>query len=341
VLGFAQLRAFHAITAAGTFTRAAERLAVTPPAVSLQVRQLERQCGVRLFERVGRRMRLTPAGDTLAQYTRRIFTLAEEAERALQGARGFVGARLRIAATPTIAGYYLGPFWQAVRRRYPRLRLELSVQNSQRVRERLLRLEDDLGMLGGDTGHPDLVLRPFARDPLVVIVCPDHPWAGRRRVSLRALADQPLILREPGSSTRELLERRLRAVGVEPSTTVEIASTEAIKRAVEAGTGVGVLATAAVRREVEAGHLRAVPLADRAMVLTLSLAYARERGQSPLVRAVLEAVPPGSLEARIPGEEEVGATPPGAHRARLARSTPRYASRKSAHRVRRAKSSSR
>jgi DNA-binding transcriptional LysR family regulator len=292
VLGFAQLRVFHAITATGSFTKAAERLAVTPPAVSLQVRHLERQCGVRLFERLGRRVRLTPAGDTLGQYTQRIFTLAEDAERALQGARGFVGARLRIAATPTIAGYYLGPFWQAVRRRYPRLRLELSVQNSQRVRERLLRLEDDLGMLGGDPDHPDLVFRPFARDPLVVIVAPDHSWARRRSVSWPALAAQPLIQREPGSSTRELMERRLRAAGIELSSTVEIASTEAIKRAVEAGTGVGVLATAAVRREVEAGHLHALRIRDRTVALTLSLAYSRERAESPLLRAVLEAVQP-------------------------------------------------
>lgn len=292
MLGFAQLRVFHAITATGNFTRAAERLAVTPPAVSLQVRQLERQCGVRLFERIGRRVRLTPAGDTLRQYTQRIFTLAEDAERALQGPRGFADARLRIVATPTIAGYYLGPFWQALRRGYPGLRLELSVQNSRRVREQLLRLEDDLGMLGGEPDHPDLVFRPFARDPLVVIVAPDHPWARRRSVSLSALADQPLILREPGSSTRELLERRLRAVGVEPRSTVEIASTEAIKRAVEAGAAVGVLATAAVRREVEAGDLRALGIRDRAVALTLSIAYSRERAESPLLRAVLEAVQP-------------------------------------------------
>jgi DNA-binding transcriptional LysR family regulator len=292
MVGLAQLRVFHAIVTTGSFTRAAERLAVTPPAVSLQVRQLERQCGTRLFERIGRRVRLTPAGDTLRRYALRIFTLAEDAERALQGERGFIGARLQIAATPTIAGYYLGPFWQAVRRRYPHLRLELSVQNSQRVRERLLRLEDDLGMLGGEPHHADLVFYPFARDPLVVIVAPDHPWARRRSVRLEALDDQPLILREPGSSTRDLLERRLRAVGIEPGSTVEIASTEAIKRAVEAGTGVGVLATAAVRREVQAGDLRAVRIRDRTMALTLSLAYHRERGESPLLRAVLAAVQP-------------------------------------------------
>src|SRR5581483_9538255 len=104
-----QLRAFEAITRTGSFARAAERLHVTPPAVSLQVRQLEREYGVRLFERVGRHVRLTPAGEALRPYAQRIFALAEDAERVLQGTADFGGSRLRIAATPTMAGYYLAP----------------------------------------------------------------------------------------------------------------------------------------------------------------------------------------------------------------------------------------
>ena len=287
--GLAQLRVFDAITRTGSFSRAAERLAVTPPAVSLQVRRLEREYGVRLFERIGRRVRLTPAGDALRQYTQRIFTLAEDAEQVLQGARGFTATRLRIVATPTTAGYYLGPIWRALRQHYPELRLELSVQNSRRVRERLLELEADLGMLGGEPDHPDLVLQPFARDLLAVIVAPDHPWGRRRSVALADLRDQPLILREPGSATREIVERRLRAEGVDVGAAMEIASTEAIKRAVEVGTGVSVLAAAAVRRDVDGGHLRALRVRDRDFAVTMSLAYHRARRESPLLRAVLAA----------------------------------------------------
>ena len=287
--GLAQLRVFDAITRTGSFSRAAERLAVTPPAVSLQVRRLERAYGVRLFERIGRRVRLTPAGDALRQYTQRIFTLAEDAEQALLGTRGFTATRLRIVATPTTAGYYLGPIWRALRQRYPELRLELSVQNSRRVRERLLALEDDLGMLGGEPDHPDLVCQPFARDLLAVIVAPDHPWGRRRTVALADLRDQPLILREPGSATREIVERRLRAAGVDVGAAMEVASTEAIKRAVEVGTGVSVLAAAAVRRDVDGGHLRALRVRDRDFAVTMSLAYHRERRESPLLRAVFAA----------------------------------------------------
>src|SRR6266403_3833534 len=175
MLGFSQLRAFEAVTRTGSFTKAAERLRVSVPAVSLQIRQLEREHDVRLFDRVGRRVRLTPAGEALRQYAERIFTLVHDAERALQGAGDFRGTRLRLAATPTAAGYYLAPFWKRLRRRYPGLQLEVSVHNTRTVRQRLLALEDDLGMLGGATEDGALIVRPFARDTMVAVVSREHP----------------------------------------------------------------------------------------------------------------------------------------------------------------------
>src|SRR5438094_802813 len=183
MLGFAQLRAFEAVTRTGSFTKAAERLRVTIPAVSLQIRQLEREHGVTLFERLGRRVRLTPAGEMLRQYADRIFTLAHDAERALESTGDFRGTRLRLAATPTAAGYYLAPFWKRLRRRYPGLQLEVSVHNTRTVRQRLLALEDDLGMLGGAAEDGTLIVRPFARDTMMAIVSREHPWAHRKAVT--------------------------------------------------------------------------------------------------------------------------------------------------------------
>ena len=292
MLGLSQLRAFEAVTRTGSFSLAAQRLHVTPPAVSLQIRQLEDQYGVRLFERIRRHVRLTPAGEALRQYAQRIFALADDAERTLQGASDFNGIRLRIAATPTTAGYYLAPFWKAVRRRCPGLRLELSVHNSRIVKERLLALEDDLGMLGGEADHPDLLLQPFARNALVAIVSPEHAWARRAWVAVRALGDQPLILREPGSEGRALVERELKKAGIEPRIVMEVTSTEAVKQAVEAGAGVGILATAVVRRDVGGRYLRALSIRGGNFVMTHSLAYHRERRDSPLLRAILGAVQP-------------------------------------------------
>ena len=292
MLGVAQLRVFSAVVRAGSFTKAAESLAVTPPALSVQIRQLERQCGTRLFERVGRRVRLTPAGEMLRPYVRDIFTLAEDAERALKGTSQFHATRLRIAATPTTAGYYFAAFWKRLRRHYPGLQLDLSVQNSRGVRERILALEDDLGMLGGDVDHPDIVLQPFGHDPVVAVVPPNHALAKRRHVSLHTLGKEPLILREPGSATRALVEGRLRAAGIDVRPMLELASTEAIKQAVEAGAGVGLLGAAVVRRDVRGGHLCAVRVSDRHFVMKLSLAYRRDRSDSPLLRAILQITRP-------------------------------------------------
>ena len=292
MLGFAQLRAFEAVTRTGSFTKAAERLRVTIPAVSLQIRQLEREHGVTLFERLGRRVRLTPAGERLRQYADRIFTLAHDAERALESTGDFRGTRLRLAATPTAAGYYLAPFWKRLRRRYPGLQLEVSVHNTRTVRQRLLALEDDLGMLGGGTEDGALIVRPFARDTMVAIVSREHPWAKRKAVTLKALGREPLILREPGSAGRELVERALRTAGIEPHAVMEMTSTEAIKQAVEANGGVAVLARAVVQRDVAGGHLRALAVRGGDLTLRLAFAYHRERANSPLLRAVLDVIVP-------------------------------------------------
>ena len=286
-INLGQLRVFEAVTRAGNFSRAAHQLGVTPPAVSLQIRQLEQAHGVRLFDRVRRRVRLTLAGQRLEQYARRIFALAADAERALEETRGFAGGQLRLVASATAAAYYLPPLLTRFRRRYPGVRVHLDVGNSQRVRERIAGMEGDLGLLGVETAHPDLVFELLAEDPLVVIVPPGHPWARRRRIPLAELRHQEVILREPGSASRQLIERRLQKLGVDVRPAMEIASNEVIKRAVEMGNGVSLMSAAIVRREVEAGRLRALGVRDERLVRNIYLVYHRERRDSPLIHAVL------------------------------------------------------
>lgn len=290
MLGFSQLRAFDALTRAGSVTQAAHRLAVTPSAISLQIRQLESQCGARLFDRIGRRLRLTPAGETLHSYVDRIFTLTHDAEQALQVTGDFDGARLRVGATPTTAGYYLAAFWKRIGKRYPGLQLEVSVHNTRVVRQRLLAMEDDLGMLAGDADDSELIVRPFARDTMVVVVSPTHPWAKRKFVTLTALGREPLIVRESGSAGRDRLEHALRREGIEPRMVMEMTSTEAIKQAVEANGGVAVLARAVVQRDVAGGHLRTLTVRGGDLSITLAFAYHRQRAESPLLRAVVELI---------------------------------------------------
>jgi aminoethylphosphonate catabolism LysR family transcriptional regulator len=286
-INLGQLRVFEAVTRTGSFTRAAQRLNVTPPAVSLQIRQLEQAHGVRLFDRVRRRVRLTSAGQHLEQYAQRIFALVGDAERALEEARDFTGGQLRIVASGTSAAYYLPPILTRFRRRYPGVRVHLEVGNSQQVRERIVNLDGDVGMLGVETPHPDLEFRRLAEDPLVVIVSPDHSWARRRNVSLADLRSERLILREPGSSSRQLIERRLVRLGLRVQPAMEIASNEVIKRIVEMGNGVSLMSAAIVRREVDGGHLHALGMIGERLTRPIHLVYHRERRDSPLIRAVV------------------------------------------------------
>jgi len=287
-LGLNQLRVFEAVTRSGSFIKAAERLHVTPPAVSLQIHQLEEACGARLFERLGRRVRLTPVGEMLQDYAARIFALVSDAEGAVEQSRGFENARLRIVTAATAAAYYLPPLWSAITRRYPGLRVQLSVENSQRVRDRLVALEDDVGVIGGTSTHPDLVLVPLVNDPLVIVVGRGHPWAKLKTISIKSLQGQKLIFRERGSASRALIEARLAEHGIRYEPALEIGSNEVIKRAVEIGHGIGVLSRAVVAREVRAGYLRALRVRERGFSRTLSLAYHRMRERSPLIQAVVE-----------------------------------------------------
>ena len=195
-----QLRVFEAVARTGSFSRAAETLSVTQPAVTLQIRQLERDCGVQLFERIRRRPRLTDAGRVLQDYARRIFALVEEASRHLEGARGLTTGTLRVVTGPTGATY-VTDLITAFHRRHPGIHVALSLDVSEGIVQRVVTLVDDVGLLGAEQQHPALARRPFYGDPLVVIVAPRHPWARRRSVSVRELAAgtlRALAIRERG-----------------------------------------------------------------------------------------------------------------------------------------------
>jgi DNA-binding transcriptional LysR family regulator len=300
-IGLGQLRAFHAVVAGGGITRAAERLHVTPPAISAQVRELERQAATKLFERSGRSVRLTSAGAMLADYARRIFALVDDAESALASTGATVRGRLRVAASDTAAAYYLGPFWRALRRDHPELRVDVTAYNTAAVADQLLSRMADLGVLAGGSAPPELVLVPLVTDELVVVVAPDHPLAGRRTVDLKDVAAYPVILRERGSATRELVEREMARRRVAPRIAMEIDSSEAIKRAVEGGLGVGILSAVIARREVAEGTLRAIRIRGTAPRRVIHLAYHVERQDSPLLRAVLRTAATLSKAERATG----------------------------------------
>jgi len=283
-----QLRAFEAVARTGSFSRAAEELSVTQPAVTVQVRHLERHCGVQLFERVRRRPHLTQAGQTLYAYAQRIFALVTEAAGALDLARGLRSGRLRIVSGRTPAAYHIPPFITKFRERYPALEIQLKVESTQRALEAILALTDDLAVLSSEPRHPDLVREPLCDDVLALVVPPHHPWTRRRSVSFQDLSQVAFIQREPGSSTRALIEERMAQEDVALRVAMELGSNEAIKRSVETGHGVALLSVPIVQLEVESERLAIVNTQEPAITRQFFLSFHRERRDSPLIQAAVE-----------------------------------------------------
>jgi aminoethylphosphonate catabolism LysR family transcriptional regulator len=283
-MNLAQLRAFNAVAGTGGFTRAAARLGVTQPTLSGQVKALEEAYGVELIERRGRQLALTQTGAALLDLTRRIFGLAEEAEQLLAAARGLERGHLRLGAD---APYHVLPALGAFVQRYPKLRLSLTVGNSEALLRDLFDHRIDVAVVANLAPDPRLHALAVRRDRLVLFVRKTHPWARRKWVKPAELAGERLVLREPGSSTRRVFETAMAAAGIALEEVIEINSREAVREAVAAGLGIGVVS------ESEFGNdqrLVKVTLAEADLGATEYVACLAERRELRLIRAFLEIV---------------------------------------------------
>lgn len=280
-MNHAQLRAFHAVAEAGGFTAAANRLGLTQPAVTLQVRALEEAFRVELFHRRGRQVLLTDIGHALFALTRRLFATEEEARELLEDAGGLARGRLRVAAD---GPYFVIGLIAAFRARHPGIEISVAIGNSRQARQSLLDYAADVAVLATASGDARFLELPFGRKEVVLFVPARHPWARRKSVRLTELAGEKMILREPGSSTRRAFEEALAAAGVVPQIALEIGSREAVREAVAAGLGISV-----VLRE-EFGHderLRPIPFADAEIVTEEHVVCLKERAGNRSIAAFL------------------------------------------------------
>ncbi|MFJ5532242.1 LysR family transcriptional regulator [Streptomyces sp. NPDC093261] len=247
-----------AVARLGSLGRAARELGITQPAASSRVRSMERQLGVALVDRSPRGSRLTDAGALVTDWARRIVEAAEAFDAGVQALRGRRDSRLRVAASMTIAEYLLPGWLIALRAQRPDTAVSLLAGNSAAVARRLLADEADLGFVEGLTVPTGLDAAVVARDRLIVVTAPGHPWA-RRRAPLSAgeLASTPLILREEGSGTRQVLQA---ALGGLARPLLELSSTTAVKASAVSGAGPAVLSELAVGEELSARRLVSVPV---------------------------------------------------------------------------------
>src|SRR5687768_15395032 len=252
-----QLRVFESAARHLSLTRAAEELHLTPPAVSIQVRQLEGHAHAELFERVGRGLRLTEAGEEVLARAREILAHIRGAEEAIAGLGSLEQGLLDVAVIN--AGDYFFPWLiAAFREHHPRIRVRLAVANRDELLAKLSAHEVDLAVMSHPPTHREFSAEPFAPNPHVIVAAPDHPLVRKRKVPLDIIAREPLITREPGSATRLAMEQAFAESGVVPRVEMEIASNETIKQSVAAGFGVGFLSAHAVRQELALGRLSVI-----------------------------------------------------------------------------------
>lgn len=234
----AQLKAFHAVAEEGGFTAAADRLGLTQPAVTVQVKALEARYQVELFHRRSRRIVLTPVGEELHRITRRLMMLEREADEFLEAEGGLKSGRLGIAAD---GPFHILSLIQAVRDKLPGLRISVAIGNSRTVLQALLDYEALVGVLSDYEADDRFTVLSSNRHAVMLMIPTDHAWAGRSSVDITELENVPMVLREKGSSTRLRFEEALSATGVLPRIVLEIGSREAVREAVAANHGLGVI----------------------------------------------------------------------------------------------------
>lgn len=235
-----QLKVFEVVARHGSFTRAAEELFLTQPTVSIQVKQLTKAVGLPLFEQVGKRLYLTDAGRELLATCREIFNRLDQFEMTVANFKGLKQGRLRLAAITTTKYFIprlLGPFCQ----RYPGIDIEFQVVNHERIVARLNENQDDLYILSQLPDHLDITYQPFLDNPLVVLAPIDHPLVHEKNIPIKRLAEEPFIMREPGSGTRSSVQKLFDEHGIAVKVRLELGSNEAIKQAIIGGLGISVL----------------------------------------------------------------------------------------------------
>lgn len=274
----------------GSFTAAASELGITQAAVSQRIAVLEKELRTSLFDRRSGKIALTERGQRLYKFARKILDLHMQARTSLNGFHPAVSGDLPIAASSVPGEYFLPPLLSAFQAEHPGVHVRATVSDSSLVLKDIEKGRATLGLVGQKTENPNLEFRPIASDSLVLIVNSKHPSLGRKTLSLKALRNERLIIREPGSGSRCALENGLARAGTSLAAlnvTLELGSNAAIKDAVQRGLGVAFLSQLAVQKEISSGELQSIAVKDVDLERDFYLVFDRRRPLPPTAAAFL------------------------------------------------------
>jgi LysR family transcriptional regulator, low CO2-responsive transcriptional regulator len=284
-----QLQVFEAVARHLSFTRAAEELYLTQPAVSMQVKQLEGAVGLPLFEQLGKKIHLTEAGQAMHRYSRTIAEQLREAQQLIEELKGIEGGRLRITVATTV-NYFATRLLSAFCQRYKGVRVSLDVTNREHLLRQLETNETDIVLMGQPPADLDVVAEPFMDNPLVIIAPPNHALARQRGIPLKRLQQEIFLMRERGSGTRMAMERFFAEHGITPSSSIKMTSNEAIKQSVEAGLGLGIVSAHTLELELEVGRLKVLDVESFPIMRRWYVVHRRGKRLSAVARAFKDFV---------------------------------------------------
>ncbi len=285
------LKAFAAVAKTGSLTQAAEELFITQPALSQQIKQLENYFSIQLLERSNRGTSLTDAGRLLYDYSTKIADLFDELESKMDSLRASVEGSLTIGATSVVGGYAVPCSIFIFKEKYPETNLKLKVGNQAQVINDLKDEIVDVAVIEGDRVSGPFTIEEIATDDMTVIVPNKEPWNGKKYLLPEDFVKQPLIMREHGSGTRQVVENCLGSAGIDISSlniVMELSSVDSIKAAVEAGHGISIMSRLALKKELHNKTLKAVDIKGIPLKQKIYLAYKTEKAQSTVARAFIK-----------------------------------------------------
>jgi DNA-binding transcriptional LysR family regulator len=286
------LKTFCKVAETGGFTRAGEAIYLTQPTVSGHIASLEQTVGLKLFDRLGRRIALTNGGQILYRYAKEILRLRDEALNAISEFSHLIKGRITIGGSTIPGEYFLPKVMGSFQREVPGISINLIIADSQEIIDMLRAGEIEIGVVGMRVDDEGIVAYPLFHDRVIICAAAGHPLASRRAISWEELRAAPLLMRERGSGTRQTFERHVAAAGLRMDdlrVIGEMGSSTAVKEGVKAGIGLGVISDLAVREDIERGTITEVSVQGQgAMERTFFVAVPRGRDLSPPARRFLE-----------------------------------------------------
>ncbi len=287
-MNFHQLEIFYVVVQHRSITSAASDLHLTQPAVSLQLKALEKDMGLPLLERGGKKFRLTEAGEALYRCAVSILHAKDEAQRSIAELSTATKGKLILGGNTTGGMYLLPRIVREFKEQYPKTEVIFQIESTEWIYEKILQNVVDMGLVGGPTEDRRFGVEPICVDDVVLIVLPSHPFAKVGEISPKQLEDQPCILPTQGSRTRRLVEHKLKEMGINLRIAMELPGTEAVKKGVEANLGIAFVSRFAVERECALGDLKIVRI-DRAKITRyMELIYRKQKYFSPVAQRFRE-----------------------------------------------------